>query len=193
MTTQVSTSSNILYGVRTTVSPAEIFSIQYGVRVVISPANSFSIQYAVRQSVVNLGYSIVYSVRMITPQDKVFTVLYGVRQTLSKNEPIAYGVRVPVAVPTTFTLMHGVRKLASYSPVIVYNTTVTGKTTVSQSVVIFYHTLIKTSGGVGGAFSTAFSNAYDSGVGTVKPSVDLVIAIPAAVDPVPPQVVTTSF
>jgi len=177
MTTQVSTSYDIFYGVRKT----------------ISPGNSFSIQYAIRNPVTNFGYSVIYSVRMLTPQGKVFNLLYSIRSTTSNSSSVAYGVRVSVASPTTLGLLYRVKKLVSYAPVVVYNTAVTGKTSVSKAVDIFFHTLIKTSGGTGGAYSTAFSNAYDSGVGTVKPPVDKVILTLLEPDPVPPQIVTTSF
>jgi hypothetical protein len=167
--------------------------IFYGVRVVVSPGLSVALQYRVRQQVTNLGYSIIYSDRMITPQGKVFNVVYGVRATTSKNEAIAYGVRVPIASPVSLGLVYGVRKSVSTSNMVVYNTGVTGLTQVSKSFGINYHTLIKTSGGTGGAFSTAFSNAYDSGVGTVKPEISKVIVVPTEVAPVPPQIITTSF
>lgn len=167
--------------------------IFYGVRKTISPGNSLAIQYRVRQSVTNFGYSLVYSVRMITPQGKALSLVYGVRQIVSKNNAIFYGVRVPVASPTSLNLVYRVRKAVSTGESLVFNTAVTGKTTVSKALSIIFHTLIKTSGGTGGAFSTAFSNAYDSGVGTIKPPVDMVIVIPIEVASIPPQIVTTSF
>ena len=88
--------------------------------------------------------------------------------------------------------MYGVRLFVSNSVAVFYNTGVIGTTQVSKSLDVFYHTLVKTSGGTGGSFSTAFSNAYDSGVGTIKPSVGPVIVVPTEIAPVPPQVVTTT-
>ena len=167
--------------------------IFYGVRKTISPGNSFSIQYSVRKQVVNLGYSLVYSVRMITPQGKVFSIKYDARAVVSKLDSVVYGVRVPISSNKTFGLVYNVRKQVSTSDMLIYNTGVTGLTQVSKSLGVIYHTLIKTSGGTGGAFSTAFSNAYDSGVGTVKPEISKVIVVPTEVAPVPPQIVTTSF
>lgn len=177
MTTQVSTSVDVLYGVR----------------VVISPGRSTALQYAVRKQVVTSGCSLLYAVRMVILQGKTVVIVYNVRKIIPKSSVISYGVRVPIASNKTFGLVYNVRKSVSNSSSIVYNTGVTGNTRVSKSVGIFFHTLIKTQGGTGGSFSTAFSNAYDSGVGVIKPTVDLVIATPTEVDPVPPQIVTASF
>lgn len=169
------------------------YDIFYGVRKTVSPGVSVALQWGVRQQVIKSGNTLIYAVRMITTQGKVVSLVYGVRQVVSKNEIITYGIRVPIASSLSFSLIYGVRKAVSTGDSLVFNVGVVGKTQVSKALQIIFHTLIKTSGGTGGAFSTAFSNAYDSGVGTVKPPVDLIITIPIEVASLPPQIVTTSF
>lgn len=153
--------------------------LSYGVRSLVSPGKSYAIQYNVRKLVSNSSYSLVYSVRMIMPQGKVLNLKYGARQIVSKSTVVVYNVMVVLSIPKTIGLIYSVRMTVSYNPSVLYDTSIVGTTTVSKTLGIVYHTLIKPSGIRGGAFSSAFSSAYDSGVGTTKPSVDLVIAIPS--------------
>lgn len=105
---------------------------------------------------------------MFTLAGKVLSIKYDVRSVVSDSLSVVYGVKVPVASSKTFSLVYKVKSsLTSNSVLIQYNTGIVGSTSVSKTVQVLYHTL-------------------------VKPTVGKVITKTTEVDAVPPQIVTTT-
>lgn len=171
MTTQVSKSFDLAYGVRQVVETGSLaggsfylsFSSAFDVA---SAGDGLDVEYDVKERV-SSTYSIDYGVRKSVSPSKVFSLRHAVRSVTSRAVSIAYGVRVPISSPKTVGIEYDVRSRVSSSVVVQYDVLATTSSTVSKSFSIKYHTLI-------------------------KPTVGEIITVSVERDSVPPQVITTT-
>lgn len=179
--TLLSKSEGIEYDVRSRVSKS--VGLVYDTEIGNEVTKSFHIQYTVKQrvsKVISLEYDVrakspktvalKYNVRQKTYPSKVLSLKHSVRSRLSRSLAIEYGVLVPISSPKSTGLLYDVRKRVSQSVAIQYDLGIVGSTTVYKSLQVIYHSLV-----------------------TPGESADGVITKPTYPDPVPPQIITTSF
>lgn len=118
---RVTKSYSVVHGVRKTIYPAKVFSIEHGVRKRVS--KSFSIAYGVRVSIANSGGGGSFSDAFSTAFDSAA----GSGGSLGK----------------TAVLVYGVRSRTTNSVSVQYDVAAVADSTVSKSFRILYSTLIK--------------------------------------------------